>query len=190
MGTRVSALRSGATSRLARRRVERGEIELGVAPLDLPHRLEIMALERHHELFLEGRGIAGDAEGAVVHVAAGAAGDLAELGGRQRPGLVAVELAVVGEGDVVDVEIEAHADGVGGDEEIDVAVLVHVDLRVAGAGRERAHHHRRAAALAADQFGDGIDLARREGDDGRARRLARNLLAARHRSASRSAAGG
>jgi hypothetical protein len=91
-------------------------------------------------------------------------------------GLVAVELAVVGEGDVVDVEVEAHADGVGGDEEVDVARLVHLDLRVAGARRQRPHHHGGAAALAADQFGDGVDLVGREGDDGRAPRLAGDLL--------------
>ena len=35
-------------------------------------------------------------------------------------------------------------------------------------GRERAEHHGRAAALAPDQFGDGVDLVGREGDDGRA----------------------
>ena len=122
---------------------------------------------------------AGHAEGAVARVASGAAGDLAELGGRQRPRLVAVELRVVGEGDVMDVEVEAHADGIGRDEEVDVAVLVELDLRVAGAGRERAHHHRGAAALAADQLGDGVDLRRRERDDRRALRLARDLLRAR-----------
>ena len=107
------------------------------------------------------------------------AGDLGELGGGERPGLVAVELVVVGERHVVDVEVEAHADGVGGDEEVDVAILVHVDLGIARAGAERAHNHGRPAAFAPDQFGDGIDLRGREGDDGAARRLARDLLAAR-----------
>ena len=97
---------------------------------------------------------------------AGAAGDLAELGRVEAADLVAVELAVGGEGDVVDVEVEAHADGVGGDEVVDIAVLVELDLGVAGARRERAQHHGGAAALAADQFGDGVDLVGREGDDG------------------------
>ena len=70
---------------------------------------------------------------------------------------------------MIDVEVEPHADRVGGDEIIDVAGLVERDLRVARARRERAEHHRRAAALAADQFGDGVDLLGRERDDGRAR---------------------
>jgi hypothetical protein len=101
---------------------------------------------------------AGHAEGAVVHVAAGAAGDLGELGRVSSRNWLAVELAVGGEGDVVDVDVQAHADGVGGDEEVDVARLVELDLGVAGARAERAQDDRRAAALAADQLGDGIDL--------------------------------
>ena len=120
---------------------------------------------------------AGDAEGAVAHVTAGAAGDLAELGGGQAAVLVAVELAVGGEGDVIDVEVEPHADGVGGDEEIDVAGLEELDLGVARARAERAEDDGGAAALAADQFGDGVDLVGGEGDDGRAARQARDLLA-------------
>ena len=107
-----------------------------------------------------GSTVAGDAERAVVHVAAGAAGDLAELGRRQLAMHVAVELARAGEGDVVDVEVEAHADGVGGDQEVDVARLIERHLGVARARAERAQHHRGAAALAADQLGDGVDLGR------------------------------
>jgi hypothetical protein len=107
--------------------------------------------------------------------AAGAAGDLRQLGGIELAELVAVELAVGRERDVIDVEIEAHADGVGGDQVIDVAGLIERDLRVAGARRQRAQHHRRAAALAADQFGDGVDLVGREGDDRGAPRQPREL---------------
>ena len=66
-----------------------------------------MGLEGGDELVGEDLGAAGDAEGAVAHVAAGAAGDLAELGGGEAAELEAVELPVGGEGDVVDVEIEA-----------------------------------------------------------------------------------
>ena len=50
-------------------------------------------------------------------------------------------------------------------------------------GRERSHHHRRAAAMAADQFGDGVDRVGREGDDGAAARQAGQLLRRRRRSA-------
>ena len=120
----------------------------------------------------------GGAEGAVAHGAAGAAGDLRQLGGIQIAELIAVELAVGGEGDVIDIEIEAHADGVGRHQVVDVAGLIERDLRIARARRQRAEHHRGAAALAADQFGDGVDFVGREGDDGRAARQPRELLVA------------
>ena len=102
----------------------------------------------------------------------------ANSAGGQPAVLVAVELAVGGEGDVIDVEVEPHADRVGGDEVVDVAGLVQRDLRVARARRQRAQHHGRAAALAADQLGDRVDLLGREGDDGRAARQAGDLLLA------------
>ena len=120
----------------------------------------------------------GDAERAVAQMASGAAGDLAELGGVEVAVLVAVELAVLGKGDVVEIEVEAHADGVGGDEIVDIAGLVERHLRVAGARAQRTEHHRRAAALAADQLGDGIDLVGGEGDDGAAAGQPRQLLRA------------
>ena len=67
---------------------------------------------------------------------------------------------------MVDVHVEAHADGVGRHQEVDLAGLEEFDLGVAGARAERPHHHRRPAAMAADQFGDGVDGLGREGDDG------------------------
>ncbi len=62
--------------------------------------------------------------------------------------------------DMVDVHVQAHADGVGGHQEVDLAGLIKGHLGVAGAGAEAAHHHRRPAALAADQLGDGVDRRR------------------------------
>ena len=79
------------------------------------------------------RALGGGAEGAVAHAAPGAAGDLGHLGRGQPPRPVAVELAQAGEGDVVHVHVQAHADGVGGDQEIDLLVLVQRHLGVAGA---------------------------------------------------------
>ena len=68
---------------------------------------------------------------------------------------------------MVDIHIQAHADGVGGNEKIDLARLVKRHLRIAGPGRERAHDHSGTAALAADQFRDGIDTVGGEGHDRR-----------------------
>ena len=127
----------------------------------------------------KGSHAAGHAERAVVHVAAGAAGDLRQLGRREVAMHLAVELARAREGDVVDVEVEPHADRVGGDQEVDVARLIERDLGVARARAERTQHDGRAAALAPHQLGDGVDLGGRERDDRRARRQARDLLLAR-----------
>jgi len=97
--------------------------------------------------------------------ASGASRDLRKLDRFQPPELVAVELAVLGEGDMVEVEVEAHADRVCGDEVVDVARLVERDLGVACARAQRPQHHGGAAALAADQLADRVDLVCREGDD-------------------------
>ncbi len=80
-----------------------------------------MALERLHQFGLERIAAPGGAESAVARRAPGAAGDLRELGRIELAELVTVELTVRGKCDVVDVEIEPHADRVGGDEVIDVA---------------------------------------------------------------------
>jgi hypothetical protein len=93
----------------------------------------------------------------------------------------AVELPVRGKGDVVDFEVQPHADGIGGDDQIDLAGLEQGDLRIAGTRAERAQHHRRPAALAAQQFGDGVNLLGGEGDDGRARGQTCQLAFARDR---------
>ena len=88
---------------------------------------------------------------------------------------MAIELAEPGEGDMVHVHVQAHADRVGGDQEIDLPVLVQRHLGIAGARAEPAHHHGAAALAAADEFGDRIDLGGAEGDDGAARRQADQL---------------
>ena len=159
-------------------RLDRAEVEARVAPLQEPDLVETVRLQHLDEFAVERRAAAGRAERAVADVAPGAPGDLPELGRVQPPVVPAVELAVAGEGDVVDVEVETHADRVGGNDVVDVARLIHLDLRVAGARRQRAQHDRGAATLATDQLGDGVDLLGREGDDGRARRQARQLLLA------------
>src|SRR3982074_734834 len=127
--------------------------------------------ERRHTSGLNGRPRAGGPEGAVAHRAAGAPGDLRQLGRIETAELVAVELAVGREGDVIDVEIEPHADRVGGDPITDAARLIERDLGVAGARRERAEHDGGAAALAPDQIGDGEHLLRPDQHDRGAWRL-------------------
>ena len=91
-----------------------GEVEIGIAPLQHAHGLEIVCLQRLDHLRLEGRAAPGGAEGAVGDVAPGASRDLAHLGGRQLAEAGAVVFPVGGEGDVIDIEVEPHSDRIGG----------------------------------------------------------------------------
>ena len=79
---------------------------------------------------------------------------------------------------MIDIEVKPHADRVGGHQVVDFAGLIQLDLRIARARRQRTEHDRGAAALAADQLGDGVNLLGREGDDGRAVRQPGELLLA------------
>ena len=167
------------------RLVERGdqrrdaaEIKIAVAPLDIAQRIETVILDGFDDLGLEAAHIGGGAEGAVVHVPAGAPRDLSHFDGAERAGRPAVKFAQAREPDVVHVHVETHADRVGRDQVVDLAGLEHVDLGVARARAHRPHDDRRAAALATDQFGDLVDLAGREADDGGAAGQARRLLRA------------
>ena len=92
-----------------------------------------MPLDRRDDIRVEIGRVAGDAEGAVPAKAAGAAGDLANLLRIEAARAPSVELAQSGERHMVDVHVEAHADCVGRDQEIDLARLEKLDLRVAGA---------------------------------------------------------
>jgi hypothetical protein len=138
-----------------------------------------MLLQCVDEFGVEGGAAPSCAESPVAEVAPRAAGDLTELCGRQAPVLPTVELPGGREGDVIDVEIEPHSDRVGGDDVIDIAILIHVHLGIAGAWRERAEDDGRAAALAPDPFGDRIDILDGKGDDRAAARQTGQFLVAR-----------
>ena len=77
------------------------------------------------------------------------------------------------------IEVQPHADGVGGHEVIHLAILVHIDLSIPRSRAERAHHHSRPTLLTADKLGDCINILNREPDDGAARAHAADLLLAR-----------
>ena len=162
----------------AEQKPRRTEVEVPVAPVERAQGIEAVRLDRLDEIRLQGADLTRGAEGPVGHVAPGAPGDLAHLGRAEPADVAPVELDQLGEGDVIQVQVEAHADGVGGDQIVDLAGLEHGDLGVARARAERAQHHGGAAALAAQELGHGVDLGRGEGDHGRARRQARQLARA------------
>ena len=120
------------------------------------------------------------AESAVALVPPGATGDLRHFRGGQPALAHPVELGEPGEGDMADIEVEPHADRVGGNDIVDLARLVERDLGIAGLRAQRPHHHRRAAAEAPQHLGNRIDLLGREGDDGAARAGCARAFARRH----------
>ncbi len=152
----------------AQQGIEVAEIQHAVAPLRGFQRGEDMVFDGVDQVGVQFVAIPRHAKGTGAGEAAGAAGDLADFLGGQMAGMLAVELRQGGKGDMVDIHVQPHADGVCGDQEVDLALLEQGDLGVAGLGAERAHDHGRAAALATDQFGDGVDGLGRKGDDGRA----------------------
>ena len=79
-GRQPEAADAGALFERGDEAVERGEIEIGVAPVEPPHGGEAVRLDGGGHALGQARGQDG-AEGAVAQVAAGAAGDLGELGG-------------------------------------------------------------------------------------------------------------
>ena len=138
--------------------------------------LELVALNTFDNLFIERRALTRFAERAITREAPSAAGDLGDFVGTQIAPAMAVELAARCERDVIDIHIEAHADGVRRNKEVHLTVLIELHLRIACARAERAHHNSRATAMTAQQFGDRVNFLGRERDDGRALRQLRDLL--------------
>ena len=116
-------------------RADGGKIEIGVTPLDELHRLECVGFERLHQFGLERWATAAGAEGAVAGGASGAAGNLRKFGGVELAELITVEFTIRCERNMIDIEIESHADRVGRHQIIDLARLIELDLRVARARR-------------------------------------------------------
>ena len=140
-----------------------------------------MRFETFDSVGIERLGAAGYAERSVVHMATGAAGNLADLARCQIAMVLAVEFSQGRECDVIDIEVQTHTDGVGRDDEFHVAGLIERDLGIARARRQRSEHHGGAAALAADQLGEGVNFLRGERDDRRTGGQARDFFLARVR---------
>jgi hypothetical protein len=119
------------------------------------------------------------AEGAVGAEASGPAGDLAQLMGVQPAIAACRRTCEPAKADMVHVHVQAHADGVGGHQEVDLAGLVERRPgRCACAGLSEPMTTAGAAALAADQLGDGVDIVAEKATTGAPGRQAGQLLGA------------
>src|SRR5207342_3960704 len=106
---RIVALRLQAGNQVG----DRGEIEVGAAPIEMIERAEAMLLDRIDFLVAELRPAfsaqAKRAEAAVALVAPGAPGNLRHFSDGQAAVAAAIKLFQAGEGDMGDVHVEAHA---------------------------------------------------------------------------------
>ena len=127
-----------------------------------------MLLDRLDSLIFHRAHLARHPEGAVFLIAPCPSGNLREFLRIKRAHPPAVKLRRGSKGDVLDIEIQPHANRIGRHQIIDIAVLIQGHLRVAGARAQRAHHHRATALGAADQLGNRIDVFHRKPNDGRA----------------------
>ena len=91
---RIRPCSRGCSARLSRRRREDVKSRSGLRHCSTRDGIEVVVLQRLDGVGVEGRAAPGGAEGAVAHVPAGAAGDLAELGRVELAEAEAVELLV------------------------------------------------------------------------------------------------
>ena len=152
------------------------EFQPGITPMQTALGGETVVLHQLHHFIAHGDGSRRGAKGAGIHVPARPARNLPDFRRTQFPMAQAVELALSGKGDMVNIHVQAHADGIGGDQIVDLASLIQSRLGIAGARAERTHYHSRAAALTAHQFGQGVHISGREGDDGAAAGQTREFL--------------
>ena len=147
-------------------------IQRRIAPLQHGQRCELMIFHRIDHSIIKSRtvspAVGKAAESAVIHMPPGAAGDLGYFRRGKFPHAPPVKFRGTGETHMVNIHIEPHADGVRRHQIIHIAVLVKLDLLVAGAGTERAHHHRDAALLPPEHLGIAINIMGREGHQRRA----------------------
>ncbi len=124
-----------------------------------------MFFDAAQDLFIRWLHIIGNAKGTIVHMPPGAPGNLSDLRRGQGTPAGTIEFAQLGEGNMVNVHIQPHANRIGGDQIIDLSGLIHLHLGIAGAGAQCAQDNRRAAALLADRLCQFIDLIDRKGDN-------------------------
>ena len=135
-----------------------------------------MVFNLRDKFFVEQVEVGRHAETAVILVAARASGNLGQFRRCQVTVAAPVKFAPLGKCHMVDIHIQPHANGIGGDQKIHLARLIHGNLRVARARAQPAHHDSRPAALLADHLGDGINIVGGKGGNGRPAGQAREFL--------------
>ena len=80
-----------------------------------------MLFQLMHEILFQRLGIASNTKRAIIEVPACPAGNLSQFGGRPIAELLAVKLPHTGKRNMVHIQVQAHPDGIGCDQKVDVA---------------------------------------------------------------------
>ena len=115
--------------------VDAAKAQIGAAPVQFSQRRKAMVGDRVCHIFVQRSGLARHPKGPVCHTAPGPARDLRQLIGHKRPHTPPVEFGQRRERNMVDIEVQTHADGIRRYQIIDLTILVEVDLRVPRARR-------------------------------------------------------
>ena len=138
-----------------------------------------MRFNRVNHFLFQRATVFSNAESPVCGMAARPSRNLGQLRRGQTPHRLAVKFQIICQRDMADIHIQPHADGVCGDQKINITVLIQLNLGIAGPRRERAHHHSCPAPLAADKLSQPIHLRGGKGDNGGAALQACGFLLAR-----------
>ena len=96
--------------------------------------------------------------------------DLGEFFREQMAHATAIKLGQGRESDMLNIKVQTHPNGISGDQIVDIAILIHLNLRIACAGGKCAHDHRSTTLLAAQKLCNRIDIFNREPNNCAARR--------------------
>src|SRR5690606_13595211 len=124
--------------------------------------IEGVGLETLNNVRIERFNPGRDAKSTVIHMPAGATGDLSQLRWRQITVVLTVKLAHGGKRNVIDVQVETHTDSIGRHQEIHIARLIEFHLRITRTRRKSTENDRRAPTLPPDQLRDRINFAGRK----------------------------
>ena len=144
---------------------DRSELQATVAPLQFLDRLKPVVGNCLCDIFIQRRCFAGHSKGAIFNMPSGAPGNLCEFFGLQVPHPATIKLGQRGKCDMADIKVQPHANGIRSNEIVDIAVLIHFDLRIAGARRQCPHDNGGTAFCAAQQLSNRIYIFTRKPDN-------------------------
>ena len=113
--------------------LNRSEIRQSRSPIHFGQRFKFVFFDLFDNIRVDARQITGDAKGAVIHVTPGTPGDLGGFRRTQAPVELTVKLRQGRKGHMLQIQVEAHANGIGRDQMFNIAILKHFHLGIARA---------------------------------------------------------